>query len=534
MKTAGESPLGTSGTCLVLLFIVLVGAALRFYDIGADPLSISDGFSLWYADRSWTEIFSWIPSWDPHPPLHNTVLKVWTLLGQNEITIRSLSAIFGILTIPCIYFLGRTIGGPSDGAWIGLGAALLFAVSPLHIEFAREPRYPMMQTLIVAFTLCAAAWLMRNRWAACAPLLGFRTRLSQSGRHDLAAEDPWSARWAWMAVIAGATLSVWLHNVSVFFLASVALAMLIWLAGPLRWNRDFLTNSLLASLIVVLLWSPFLHILWAQSTSLTDQLWLQAPTLWDIAWQVRTWFGANHVHFTSLFVLGGAALAGTWWVARHSGWSYVFLLVGVAGGPIVLSLLISYTFKPIFFYRTMIWVTVPYFILVAAAACFLKRAWLRIALLAGLSAILLTGSVRFYSEHDNQPWDQIVGLIAKETEPRAVVFLLPAAIELPFAYNLQKLPLDVTTITLPGPFPALDFPNAYPTDVTAGPAIAQEDLVRVRELSAGQSPVWLVVWRRDLYDPEEILLNALLQERTLSLTKNFESNIDEISVYRFE
>ncbi|MGC8782587.1 MAG: glycosyltransferase family 39 protein, partial [Anaerolineae bacterium] len=73
-------------------------------------------------------------------------------------SLRLLSVIFGVLAIPAIYAAGRRIFGPR----VGLVAAGLLAISPLHIYYSQEIRMYGLVALLSSGVL-AAAWELIGR-----------------------------------------------------------------------------------------------------------------------------------------------------------------------------------------------------------------------------------------------------------------------------------------------------------------------------------------------------------------------------------
>lgn len=83
---------------------------------------------------------------DFHPPGFFIILWLWThLFGIGEIFVRIPSVIFGLLSVYLIYLLGRKV----HSKYLGLLAALLLAVNPLHIYYSQEARMYALATLAV-------------------------------------------------------------------------------------------------------------------------------------------------------------------------------------------------------------------------------------------------------------------------------------------------------------------------------------------------------------------------------------------------
>lgn len=131
-------------TLLILIAILALAAALRFYRIGAQSFWNDEGNSARLAERSVDLILAGAAA-DIHPPLYYLTLHVWRdVFGQSEAALRGLSAVFGLITVVFVFLLGRRL----FDARVGLLAAFLAAVNPFQIYYSQEARMYMMLTAI--------------------------------------------------------------------------------------------------------------------------------------------------------------------------------------------------------------------------------------------------------------------------------------------------------------------------------------------------------------------------------------------------
>lgn len=122
---------------LVLLVIVILGAALRFYKLGEIP-RVLDGdegrVGLAAQETALGVLANPFALWDNFGALYlqliNACLRVF---GPTPFALRLMPAIGGILAIPSVYLLGRQIGGPR----VAFIVAFLIATSHTHINFSR-------------------------------------------------------------------------------------------------------------------------------------------------------------------------------------------------------------------------------------------------------------------------------------------------------------------------------------------------------------------------------------------------------------
>jgi uncharacterized membrane protein len=144
---------------IALLLILLLGWALRLHAI--------DARSLW-ADEGWTMLLSQGPglgtitrtmAHDQHPPLYFILFRLWrNTTGDTELATRYFSVLIGMLAIAGVYQLGRELFRPS----VGILAALILALSDLHIDLSQEVRhYSLLATLIIWSSLFYVRWWRR-------------------------------------------------------------------------------------------------------------------------------------------------------------------------------------------------------------------------------------------------------------------------------------------------------------------------------------------------------------------------------------
>lgn len=148
-----------SARLFLLIMILLLGWTLRTYDL--------DGRSLW-ADEGWTMLLSQGPGLgtvtramaaDQHPPLFFVAFRLWRdVAGDTEFAGRYFGVLAGMIAVAAAYQLGRALFTPPAGVL----AALLLALSDLHIDLSQEVRhYGLMATWIVISSLFYVRWQRR-------------------------------------------------------------------------------------------------------------------------------------------------------------------------------------------------------------------------------------------------------------------------------------------------------------------------------------------------------------------------------------
>ncbi len=137
---------------------IAVGAAIRFATLGVQS---------YHHDEAWTagvvlhsNLFTTldkVSGTESTPPLYYLLAWGWSkLFGTGEWGLRSLSALFGVATIPVVYLIGRRMAGGAAGA----AAAALAAVCPALIWYSQEAR---AYALLVLLSSLAFFFFLRAR-----------------------------------------------------------------------------------------------------------------------------------------------------------------------------------------------------------------------------------------------------------------------------------------------------------------------------------------------------------------------------------
>ena len=215
---------------LVLLGIIIVALVLRFFHLGAQSLWYDEGYSVYLAGKNLAQI-TFETAQDIQPPLYYYLLHFWMVVfGRAEIAVRGLSLLFGLLSLPLFYLLGKRLFSST----VGLLATGLAAFSPLYLWYSQEAR---MYTLLVMLTLCSSYLL----WSA------------------LEDENPRTRTWRWIGVSVALILALYTHYFAFFVLAFQALYVLIaWRSGWHRFKPREVIVTLLAIVIAYLPWLPYL------------------------------------------------------------------------------------------------------------------------------------------------------------------------------------------------------------------------------------------------------------------------------------
>lgn len=95
-------------TVLLLIGLMLVGAALRLFHLDFQCAWTDEQFTIGVAKMGWTELVSFTLTNDCNPPLYYLLVKLSGLiLGTGIVAARLVSVVAGVLVIPVMYWIGE-------------------------------------------------------------------------------------------------------------------------------------------------------------------------------------------------------------------------------------------------------------------------------------------------------------------------------------------------------------------------------------------------------------------------------------------
>ena len=561
-RTIRLNQLFQRATPFLLLAIVALGGFLRVYQIGSKGLWLDESFSVWLGWQPVGEMLSWLVNIDQHPPLYYTLLHLWMALGDDAAAVRALSALLGTLTIPVVYLLGRRLADDDDK--VGLLAALILAVSPFHVRFAQEARMYTLLTLNASLALYALVHLLtdprsadtplgqqlidlwRTWWAARAAERQALPETTGYGR-DLTESTDWGSaptrrRWlplqaietdlAWLGYVVFTTAAMLSHNTAVFlpiaaniFVAGLLLVKVLQprvsgskvsgftLGGEpetlnLKPGTRFLRNWLWAQAGVFLLWSPWLPAFAVQSMGVYREFWIPPPTWRTVVGAVATFLSAflpPRIRWLQVawWLYAVLALLGMVHFRRRP--ARVVLLFVLFLTPFVGEWLVSLR-RPIFYDRTLIWASLPLYLLLAAGVRQL-RYWPYV--LAAILMVLTANGLslrEYYAHFEKEQWDDAAAFVADRVEPDDLILFNATWVQIPFDFYFRFHDCPVAE-------------HGVPVDLfdrgILEPKMTEADLPRLRALIRGHDRVWLV-YSHDWYtDPQGLIPPALEEELDL-------------------
>ena len=390
---------------ITVVIIVLVALALRIVMLGAKSLWLDEVFSVTQASQSGAAIAA--DQYEAHPPSYYLFLHEWLGVDQSEFWARLPSALLGTLTVLVIYRLGRL-----RSERIGLIAAGLLAIDPMHIWYSQEARMYAALTCFAAISVYFAIRLLRR------------------------------AMWIdWLGYALAMMLTIYFDYIGIALWIAAFIVITIGAAWRRAWTRAKLLMWLSAQAIVAL----SLLLLWP-NLQRTLPLYLQGGAL-------RTLIDKTLESIPITIVIGGLVAGaiglgvivalGAQAARRRKSRAFITTVIKLA---IVIGYalwLIGGSVPRLYTIKRLIVVFAPYLIL--AAACVFDsilnvpgRA--KRASAYALVVLAIGGSILNISVWPKEDWRGVAAMVAQESIAGDTIINSPSWNRLPFGYYYQMHP----------------------------------------------------------------------------------------------
>jgi mannosyltransferase len=418
---------------ILILLICCVGFFLRFYDLGGESYWFDEIMSLNFSQKDLVSILN-LPSYEAHiPPLYYILLHFWiSLVGTSEFAVRSLSAIFGSLSIFALYKLGKTLFNVK----IAIYSSFILAVSIFHIYFSQEAR---MYSLLTLTTLLSIFFFLKS-------LNENRLRF-------------------WVSYIIVSILMLYTHSYGIFILIFQFFYLLFYYRNKI----GYIKNCFIAFFLIILGFFPWLIRLFEIAPYILEGnsaiAWIPKPDIILILGTILIFCNSSVV---GLLVFG-YSIKNVFQVdnlkKRFNGSSFFeslkriktyfsdsskfsvnfcFIWMGI---PFILSLLISLIFQPIYTPKYLILISPAFYLLVSKG---LTKANLKIRYV--LLLILLIDSAMisysYYTHPNKEQWREAAIYIQEREDAGDLIIINAPWLELNFKhyYNGSNIIRGVQTI----------------------------------------------------------------------------------------
>jgi len=535
----------------LVIIITLIGGFLRILLLGTKGMWLDETFSVWLANQSVVDMLQWIVKIDQHPPLYYLLLHYWIAhYGDTPYYARLLSALFGTVTIPIIYLIGKRM----SGVVMGLAAAVILAFSLFNIYFAQETRMYTCLTFNAAVAIYALVRLLTDSRSVRPIGIQFREYLHAwrtsgpvepdtegefSYKDESRDQRGWRAwiyrhRWlpiqtietdlAWVAFIVFSAATLLTHNTAVFF----PIATNLFVLGLMLFQRlnksgsqpafqaPSFGNWMKAQIGIFLLWSPWILTFIRQASRVYQEFWLPKPS-WDTITQtLRTLLNASAPTQASqvmTWILCAVLCFGLVYYRKKL--SIFLFLVALFAVPFLGELIVS-IHRPIFYGRTLIWITIPLFLLLAAGIAQLRFRLLVFVVLGILGTNYLFSAGDYYRFMQKEDWSTAAGYVANFAQKDDLVLFNSNFVEIPFDYYFKAYEKQYSLQVVKQGVPLDLFDSGI-----LEPKMTTSDIPRLTSLLRGHNRVWLVYSHDSYTDPMGLIPQTLASQMKLIRKRDF-------------
>ncbi len=373
---------------IILGVTTIIGAALRLHQLSAKSFWIDEGSSVSFATMPWRLFLRTLWNYEGNMSLYYFLLRAWMHLGDSEFVVRSLSVLFGVLTVPAIDVLGARLFDRTTG----LTAAALLSIHSFHIQWSQEARGYSLVTLLVV--LAAYFFICAMESEEC---YGY-----------------------WIAFAVTAALSFYAHIFAILVVAACALSI----AFPKPYRVRTRTIVLVALLFEHLIAPMALFLLVHHSGSQIS--WLQRPSLSDISQFLLLLTSQGGILLVVIYVsLIGLAFVQPAGVGQpekeKEKWALRLLLLWLLLPPLLT--LAASPIKPLFFSTYML-ICVPALVLLAARGLthlynLPSRRWAGAAAFVLLITLSGWGTHQYFVNYatESTDWRSAVNYILERQQP---------------------------------------------------------------------------------------------------------------------
>jgi mannosyltransferase len=464
-----------------VLGIMCLSVVLSLLFLAEKSIDSDESVSIAIANSNWPTIWQTISQGETNMVGYYVLLHFWIYLGNSEFVIRSLSALFAVLTVPTVFALGTQLFSKR----VGLIAALLATINPMFIQYAQDARSYSMVLLFATLSTLFLVIVVRR-----------------------------PSKLLWTAYAIASIIAVYAHVFACFILAAQAISLLFMRRQSIPWK-----GLLVSWMSIIILILPLVLLIFTRSGHNLD--WVPQPGLTDLIGVFASLSGGKYL-LAAFFVvcLWACIYAARQWLvykASEKNWQYS-LLIALLLVPIILAFGIS-MIRAIFEDKYLI-VCIPALVILAAVGISLlpKRFFLPISLivLVGLSGFQLR---HWYIDYEKEDWRGTADYVLANSEKGdAIIFFMPLCSTAFNYYQNQTIMPDKFPVAVPyfdpGKYPNIDPILNLPLDDTEGRILAEADEALPARL-AGYDKIWLVLSHDAILgrDIQRDILQNLLEKK---------------------
>lgn len=387
---------------IIILMLLQIAVCLPF--INSFPVALDEPFSIFWAQQDLGDQIKLFSS-ENNPPLHFFALHFWIdFFGIEAISVRSLSLLFSILTIPFLFKLARKFVSQQ----ISILVILLFIFSRFHHYHAMEAR--VYSLFILLFTL----------------ILLEMYKLIFEKSFD------W---WTVLRLAIWNAMLLYAHYLGMFIMVGEFLVILVF---AVKLNQRIVLYFLGSVILSLLFYMPGIKWFVSRIGNFSEHgTWVPEPHLTELYGNIIRFFNNtfSFIAFSSgLLIL---ILTSYFWFRKNiksslkidQKDSFILLIFfGFYFGMFIFSLVV----QPIFLDRYLLFTTIPMYILVGV----MISKWItqKLQIYSLILIVPLVISMKFIPDNNREPHKEVEKL--KELKgPNSRIVICPPFYDLTFLYH---------------------------------------------------------------------------------------------------
>ncbi len=375
-------------TKLMLWGIVALGAALRLVALGAKSFWLDEIASVVIARMPGNSFWHWLWTEEGNMALYYVMLRPWLEIHLGEATVRLLSVLPGVASLPVMYLLGKRLFGRN----VGMLAALFLALSTCAVVYSQEARgYSWLLLGTIVSTYFFARLVARPTYAmAC----GY-------------------------ALAAGVTF--YFHYFGLLVPLAHAVSLVALPKGRRPWKQLLVAGAIMMVFALPVLWmihtQPVRHLDWVSKPSLLEIYHLGVFLAAESGKGVGPALLAVELLLLAVFFRTMRGVRRSREAGREF-WPYALVASGLLT-PVIVSLLVSVV-QPVFFHRFLIICLPAWLLACAVGACALRERPVRLWAIVGVCALSLVSTSMSYSRM-REDWRGAVNYLIDNARAQDVV-----------------------------------------------------------------------------------------------------------------
>jgi len=383
---------------LLLFLIIAAGFMLRIYAIDHRSMWVDEESSIHFAEKSANNILAYADK-ETHPPLYYLILHHWiNLFGESEAAVRSLSLIFGVVSIFLIYKTGKLMFSKEAG----IISALILTLSAFHIYVSQEARMYSMMAMLALMSMYLFIMMQKKK-----------------------------SIYLDISYILSSTLLIYSHIYGIFIIAAQNIYLFM---NAKEKNKIEIAEWLITQTVLFVLFLPWIYVLIEQiaamqSGNFININWLSRPGIYEIFETFSLYFYYNIVALIFFIILASRPYIKLWGKEknrqkkemRSSKYLAIIWLLTI----IILPFLISWTIFPIYLAKYTIAASFALYIMAAEGISSIRKKGMKATIITMLILLSLISAIYYYVAPEPEQWRELGQHIDENAQKGDLVITVP-------------------------------------------------------------------------------------------------------------